>query len=677
MTVALKTVTSFLCQIREIENTWIPMTDGVRLAARIWLPESAEEKPVPGILEYIPYRKRDGTAYRDSITHPYFAGHGYACVRVDLRGSGDSEGVLTDEYLEQEQLDGIEVIRWIAQQAWCTGAIGMMGISWGGFNGLQIAAYRPPELKAIISVCSTDDRYADDIHHMGGCLLGDNLSWASTMFAYNACPPDPLVAGERWRELWMERLKGSGLWLETWLRHQRRDDYWKQGSICEDFSAITCPVMAVSGWADGYSNAVFRLLAGLKVPRRGLIGPWSHKYPHLGIPGPAIGFLQESLRWWDQWLKEIETGMMEEPMLRVWMQESVPPTTYYDERPGRWIGEPTWPSPSILPRKYPLAVGRIGEPDEPVPENPLRIQSPLSVGLFAGKWCSYAAGPDLAHDQREEDGGALVFDSAFLEETIEILGAPVVELDLQANTPIAMVAVRLSDVAEDDKATRVTYGLLNLTHRNSSEHPEYVKPEDRYRVRVQLNHIAQVFPKGHRLRLSLSTSYWPLAWPPPEPVRLTIYTGASSVSLPIRKSEKLDAQLPAFEVPEGARPLAKTLIEPEHHNWRVIRDLAKDKSTLEVINDKGVYRLDDIDLEVQNKTVETYTYQADDFSSVKGETWCVRGFKRKDWAVKTITRTVLTSSPTHFHLLADLDAYEGEKRVYCQSWDTTIPRDFI
>ncbi|WNM63795.1 CocE/NonD family hydrolase [Candidatus Nitrospira neomarina] len=672
-----KTVHSFPYPVREMDHVWIPMSDGIRLAARIWLPEQSEANPVPGILEYIPYRKRDGTAHRDSVTHPYVAGHGYACVRVDLRGSGDSEGILTDEYIHQEQQDGLEVLQWIANQPWCTGSVGMMGISWGGFNALQIAAHRPPELKAIITVCSTDDRYADDIHHMGGCLLGDNLSWASTMFAYNSCPPDPELVGDRWKELWLERLQHSGLWLDTWLRHQRRDEYWKQGSICEDFSAITCPVFAVSGWADGYSNAVFRLLAHLKGPRKGLIGPWGHKYPHLGVPGPAIGFLQESLRWWDQWLKQIDTGIVEEPMFRGWMQESVPPTTYYEERPGRWIGEPTWPSSSIASQSYPLAVGRLANADEQISEQALSIQSPLSVGLFAGKWCSYAAGPDLAHDQREEDGGALVFDSAPLKETIEILGAPVVELDLQANKPIALVAVRLSDVAEDGKATRVTYGLLNLTHRNSNEHPEYLKPDERYRVRVQLNDTAQGFPLGHRLRLSISTSYWPLAWPPPEPVRLTVYTGVSRLSIPVRQPRTSDRQLRKFGEPEGAPPLATTLIEPERHNWRVIRDLAKDESTLEVVNDRGIVRLDDIDLEVQNNAVETYTYQADDFSSVRGETYWVRSFTRRDWSVKTITRTVLTSTPTHFHLRANLDAYEGDTRVYCTSWDQTIPRDYV
>lgn len=673
----MKTVTTFPHEVREIENIWIPMSDGTRLAARIWLPNDAESKPVPAILEYIPYRKRDGTAYRDSIAHPYFAGHGYACVRVDLRGSGESEGVLTDEYLELELQDGIEILQWIGKQSWCSGQIGIIGISWGGFNGLQIAAKNPPGLKAIITLCSTDDRYADDIHHMGGCLLGDNLSWASTMFAYNSCPPDPALVGDRWRDMWLDRLKNSGLWLDTWLGHQRRDAYWKHGSICEDFSAITCPVYAVSGWADGYSNAVFRLLENLNVPRKGLIGPWSHKYPHLGIPGPAIGFLQEALRWWDKWLKGNETSIMDEPMLRVWMQDSVPPTTYYHSRPGRWVAESSWPAPNIEKHQLSLAPARLVPLEEHTPQSPLTIQSPLSVGLFAGKWCSYAAGPDLAHDQREEDGGALVFDSAPLEESMEVLGAPMLELDLTANRPVAMVAVRLSDIASDDKATRVTYGLLNLTHRNSSEHPELLKPDERYRVQVPLNHIAQVFPKGHRLRIAISTSYWPLAWPPPEPVRLTIYTGSSRLTLPTRQPSETDKHLPAFGEPEGAPPLNRTLIGPEHHNWRVIRDLAQDESTLEVTNDKGVYRLDDIDLEVQHKTVERYTYQADNFESVRGETKTIRGFKRGKWSVRTETRTVLTSSATHFHIFADLDAYEDDKRVYCQSWDQTIPRDFI
>src|SRR5688500_8650323 len=280
----MRTQTELPHHTRVIEHAPIRLSDGVTLSAMIWLPVDAETKPVPAILEYLPYRKRDGTTERDALTHPYFAGHGYASVRVDMRGAGDSEGVLKGEYLKQEQDDALEVLRWIAAQPWCSGAIGMIGISWGGFNGLQIAARRPPELKAVISLCSTDDRYTDDIHFMGGCLLVDKLAWGSTMFAINATPPDPALVGEKWREMWMDGLENSGFWLEEWHRRQRRDEFYKHGSICEDYAAIECPVYLVGGWADGYTNAIFRMLERPQWPRKGLGGPGAHQYAQFAPP---------------------------------------------------------------------------------------------------------------------------------------------------------------------------------------------------------------------------------------------------------------------------------------------------------------------------------------------------------------------------------------------------------
>ncbi|MGY1841788.1 MULTISPECIES: CocE/NonD family hydrolase [unclassified Modestobacter] len=665
-------------EVVEDEHVWIPMSDGTRLAARIWRPADSAEQPVPAVLELIPYRKRDLTAYRDSIHHPYMAGHGYACVRVDLRGSGDSEGVLTDEYLEQELTDAEEILAWLTEQPWCNGSTGMMGISWGGFNALQVAARRPPGLKAILTVCSTDDRYADDVHYMGGCLLSDNLSWASTMFAYNSSPPDPALVGDRWREMWLDRLHGSGLWLEEWLRHQTRDEYWRHGSVCEDPADVQCAVLAVSGWADGYSNAVFRMIDSLDAPRKGLIGPWSHKYPHLGQPGPAIGFLQEVVRWWDRWLKGIDNGVTGNPALRVWMQDSVPPLTAYEDRPGRWVGEPSWPSPHIREVAYPLARNRLAAGGEVVPEESLGIESPLSVGHFAGKWCSYNAPPDLPYDQREEDGGSLVFDSDVLEQQYEILGAPAVELEVTSSRPNAMVAVRLSDVAPDGRATRVTYGLLNLTHRDGHADPEPLVPGQRYRVQVQMNGVAHAFAAGHRIRLSLSTSYWPLAWPSPESPRLEVTTGSSRLCLPHRPlGESDEVSVQPFEEPEGAEPIAVTNVQPGEHRWQVTRDLIGYESALEVVNDLGVVRFDDIDLEVTRRAEERYSSVGDDVGSVCGETTWRMAFRRGDWHVRTVTRTVLTSTATDFCLHAELDAFEGERRVVSLNWDRTVPRHLV
>jgi len=673
----MRTVSSLPHEIREEEHVWIPISDGVRLAARIWRPVASDHEPVPAVLELIPYRKRDLTAYRDSIHHPYVAGHGYACARVDLRGSGESEGVLADEYLEREFCDAEEILAWLADQSWCNGRTAMMGISWGGFNALQVAARRPPSLGAIITVCSTDDRYADDVHYMGGCLLSDNLSWASTMFAYNSCPPDPALVGERWRDMWLGRLEQNRPWLEEWLRHQQRDQYWRHGSVCEDYESITCPVLAVSGWADGYSNAVFRLLDRLPGERMGLIGPWSHKYPHLGQPGPAIGFLQEMVRWWDRWLKDIDNGVMAEPMLRVWMQDSVAPSTAYAERPGRWVGELEWPSSHVSTARHLLGPNRITRPDEGVEPGSLTIESPLSVGQFAGKWCSYNAPPDLPYDQREEDGGSLVFDSDVLPERCEILGAPVLGLELSASRPNAMVAVRLSDVAPDGGATRVTYGLLNLTHRHGHDAAEPLNPGKRYQVAVQLNGVAHAFAPGHRLRVALSTSYWPLAWPPPEPVRLEIFLGWSHLTLPVRPADTDQISPRPFEEPEGAEPISVTPVEPGYHRWTVTRDLIDYRSALEVIKDLGVVRLDDIGLEVSRRSEETYSRVADDFESVRGETTWTMRFRRKDWEVRSVTRTILTSTKTSFMLHAELDAYEGARRVFSRNWDSTVPRDHV
>jgi predicted acyl esterase len=394
-----------------------------------------------------------------------------------------------------------------------------------------------------------------------------------------------------------------------------------------------------------------------------------------------MGFLQESLRWGDHWLKGVDTGIMDEPMLRVWMQESVPPSARYEERPGRWVAEPEWPSPNILPASFRLSEGHDllpeaeGQDDD---DATLDIRSPLSVGLYAGKWCSYNAPPDLPHDQRDEDGGSLIFQTARLETPMEICGQPMVELELEADQPAAMVALRLTDIAEDDKATRVSYGLLNLTHRDSDEHPEPLEPGKRYRVRILLKHIAQQFAAGHAIRLALSTSYWPLAWPSPRPARLTILPSRCRLVLPVRAPRpEEEADLPAFGEPEGAPPLAKTLLQPTQETWQVIRDLANDRTTLEVINDEGRYRIDEIDLEIAARVTERYRYSYDSYDSVSGWTEWQRSFKRGDWEVHTLSRTLLTSDADNFRIRATLDAWEGETRIFAKTWDEMIPRDLV
>ena len=672
----IEVVTEFPRRTRVLDPVFIPISDGVRLAARIWLPQDAEQNPVPAILEFLPYRREDRTADRDAMTHPYFAGHGYASVRVDMRGSGDSDGVLLGEYLQQEQDDALEIIDWITAQPWCAGSVGMIGISWGGFNGLQIAARKPPALKAIVSICSTDDRYADDIHHMGGCLLNDNAAWNAAMFSINTTPPDPAVHGERWREIWLERLRGSGFWLEEWMQHQTRDDFYRHGSVCEDFGAIEAAVYAVGGWADGYSNAVFRLLDGLEAPCRGLVGPWAHKYPHFAKPGPAIGFLQECLRWWDHWLKGEDTGIMDEPRLRCWMEDPVPPRTYYDERPGRWVAEESWPAPRIVPTTFHL--NREGLQQKPGAAARLEISSPLTVGLMAGAWCAYGLQPDQSGDQRNEAGGSLVFDSEPLSDVVEILGAPVAELDLDCDRPQGMVAVCLSEILPDGAATRISYGLLNLTHRDSHEFPEPLEPGQVYRIRVRLNDAAHRFEAGNRIRVAISSNYWPIAWPSPRKTTLGIAAASSILRLPVRPGRDEDLSLRPFEGAECAPLLDKTVHRPIDYRWTIEQDMKSGVVTMNQFFDDGRITYNEHDGWTTESTHDEYfTIHPDDPSSARLDITRTERFERDAWRVSSRTNTVFTSTESHFIVAAKLEAWEGDELVHSQQWKREFARNQV
>jgi putative CocE/NonD family hydrolase len=683
--------------IREIENTWIPLSDGTQLAARIWLPLNAEADPVPAILEYLPYRKNDGTAVRDAIRHPYFAGHGYASIRVDMRGSGDSDGILYDEYLPQEQDDALEVIAWLAAQPWCTGAVGIIGKSWGGFNGLQIAARRPPALKAVITICSTDDRYADDVHYMGGCVLASEmLPWASIMLAYNATPPDPRFVGQRWRQMWLERMEHTPPFVEAWLAHQRRDAFWRHGSVCENFDAITCPVYAVGGWADAYTNAIPRLLAGLSGPRKGLIGPWSHNFPETGVPGPAIGFLQECLRWWDTWLKGIDTGMMNEPILCAWLQDSKPPAAFHAEWPGRWVTEPAWPSPHIQTRLYTLNAGPAATALDGVLSETaavatrLTLQGRQTTGLHAGNWCPYGLPGDFPVDQRAEDGQSMAFTSAPLASRQEILGFPQVTLTVAVDQPNALLAVRLCDVAPNGASALVSWGLLNLTHRESHAQPAPLVPGQRYTVTVCLNAIGYALPAGHRWRIAISPTYWPHAWPSPHTVTLSLFTGrASQLSLPIRPShvEAADSPsithyplptspgFPRFAPAESAPPLPVTTLRTAAYQRLLRHDMLTETAVLQLVADSGRIRFNDNGLEYDNMTSNTFSILEGEPLSAKVHCHRQLEFKRDEWQARIETTSTMTADATTFRVTNMLDAYEGDIRLFTKTWTFTVPRD--
>jgi putative CocE/NonD family hydrolase len=670
----MKTVRSFPRKIKEIPNLFIPLPDGTRLAARLWLPTDAEKNPVPVILEYLPYRKRDGTVVRDALTHPYLAGHGYACVRVDMRGNGDSDGLMFDEYAEQELQDAEDVIAWLNQQPWSTGKVGMMGISWGGFNGLQVAARQPEGLDAVVTLCSTDDRYSDDIHFKGGCLLNENMGWSATMLAYSSRSPDPAIVGDAWRKMWLERLEIEPLLAIDWLAHPHRDAYWKRGSVCEDIGTIKAAVLAVGGWNDAYTNAVPRLVGTVQAPVKGIIGPWAHKYPHFAVPEPRIGFLQEALRWWDHWLKGIDTGVAQDPAHRTYIMEVGRPGGSVSHVPGRWVSDNQWPADQFEMQRWYLNKEGLN-PTRQAGGKPV-VCSPQTTGADSGEYCVIWMGPEFPGDQRRDDSGSLTFDSAPLSKDMDLVGASVLTLKFSVDKPVAVTAVRLNSVWPDGAVSRLTYAVSNLCHRDSHEHPEALEPGKVYTVKIQLDDVAYRVPKGHALRVSISTSYWPLIWPAPETVNLTVHTGASFIEVPVRTPSR--GEKPPVFAPAEAAPAVKLLTVDKPWNKRELTiDQRTGENRLSIVDDFGRSTSSEHGLTTWGCGREDYSILPHDPLSARQSCHWSMETSRGDWKVRTETYSSMTASKTHWHITGRLEAYEGEQLVFSKDWDKKIKRKLL
>ncbi len=666
-------VKDFPFKFRTVEHDWITLKDGTRLGARFWLPETKE--PVPAILEYIPYRKTDGTRTRDEPMHGYFAGNGYAVIRVDMRGSGESDGFLRDEYLKQEQDDAVEVIDWISKQTWCDGNVGMMGKSWGGFNSLQVAARRPKALRAIITVGFTDDRYNQDIHYKGGCLLNDNFWWGAIMLAYMCRPLDPKIVGDSWRESSLKRLEEMPLWMALWLEHQTRDDYWKHGSVCENYSDIQVPVMAVDGWADSYTNTVLTLMEGLDVPRKAIIGPWAHVYAHDGIPAPAMGFLQEALLWWDHWLKGKENGIMEAPAIQAWIEESMPPSVVRPVSEGYWVGLDSWPSSQVQAQDLFLSHGKLTAKKNNASETVL-LNTPQNHGLLAGEWMGAGVLGESPADQRIDDGMSMIFESDALEESLEILGYPRFEVELSSDVPKAMLFAQISDVEPNGAVSRVSYGVMNLTHLEG--HYKVVELEAGKKVKafVNLDCCGHRFKPGHRIRLSLATTFWPMFWNMPEDATLTLDLATARLVMP--KSNGTRCKGPNME-PECAPLTPITWLSEGRVDRTISYDILKDTWTC--ITDgvggvfgEGIYRFDEIDVTVEHNLKRELTLSNKDPLSACYAIYQKMKIGREGWWIDADITVTQKADKTDFILTGEMHVTENQKLFFNKKWNKRIPR---
>jgi uncharacterized protein len=290
-----------LLPVRVHTGIRVAMRDGVELNVRITRPDVPGR--FPGVMEYHPYR-RLGVAlpdWRDEYPPvvPYLAERGYAVVQYDVRGTGSSSGFSTDIYSPEERQDGYDMVAWIAAQPWCTGAVGMIGKSYGAVVQWQVAVQQPPALKAIVVRSANDDVYAG-FTNPGGCIRPWMFEYyAPLMNALNFAPPDPALVGERFSAIWAERLERSAPWSLGYIRNTLDGPYWRGQSLAPGYDRVQCAVLLIEGWADWYATEELRAFQRLSAPKKVLIGPWGHYYAEEkeALPGPRIDARLEYLKW--------------------------------------------------------------------------------------------------------------------------------------------------------------------------------------------------------------------------------------------------------------------------------------------------------------------------------------------------------------------------------------------
>jgi len=519
-------------------------------------------------------------------------------------------------------------------------------------------------------MCCTDTRYTDDAHYIGGALGLTDLQWGTQFKAVMAMPPDPAIVGERWMDMWRERLAAAPPILERWLMHQRNDAYWQRGSVSMDYAKIRCPTYIVDGWVDTYLNTVTRVLAGLSVPRKALIGPWAHQYPQGASPGPGLDWAYEEVRWWKHWLAGVPTGIMDEPMLRAYMPYKTASESYPADTPGRWIAEPAWPSPMVRGRTWYL--GDRGLSGKRGPESKVAYVASKVVGLRKPEWLPFPP-EGIPGEQTPDDRNSLVFDSAPLDADVEILGHPVARIRVASDRPVAKLALRLCEVMPDGQSWLVTYGLLNLTHRDGDASPAPLQAAKDYDVRIDLSLIAHRFKRGSRIRLSVSESLWPLVWPSPEIVTLTLTRGASSLELPVRAAVP-DPEFPIpvkASDPKGGRggrtPLEMT--GPDADGWIEVRQNPAPYS----------FTLPDTGTTIAGAAgfKERLRIREGDNDSCVWEGERDGGFSRGEWRSRVFSSFRLTSTRTDFFVEETVRASFGDAVLFERINRSRVPRDLI
>ena len=655
--------------VRRLQGVRLPLPDGITLAADLFLPDAPGRYPV--VLEYLPYRKND-TPWSGYYGQRYLAARGFAAVRLDVRGTGDSEGTALDEYAPQEQVDGVAAIAWLAAQPWSSGAVGLFGTSYGGFTSLQIAMHRPPALKAICPMYFTDRRYTDDCHYKGGALqmLYDVGTYGLAMVGRNLLPPRPDLTGARWAAIWEDHLRNEP-WLVRWLAHQTEDEQWRHGSLGEDYGAIQCATYLIGGWRDGYTTCNLRTYQHLTCPKKLLIGPWLHVRPHEGVPGPRINHYRELVRFFGYWLAGWDTGIMDEPPIALYVQRYDPPRADRRHTSGFWRAERAWPLARGRECVLSLAPdGRLAHEPAGADGGDELVYHPAvgaSFGLF-----SAGAPHVLPADQRGEEAYSLVYTGAPLDAPLEILGQPRATLYVDAGTPVITFVVRLCDVAPDGQSALVTKGILNITHRHSHADPAPAEPGAVYALAIDLDATSWLFEPGHRVRLSISNGDFPTIWPTPTLAASRVYHGParpSRLALPVVPPAEESLPAPVFE------PSPFDVADGPPPNWRVTRDQMTGWTEV-AIGSSGTTAIDG---DWMQETQAAAVAAVDERNPARA--W-VRGWQtvRYRWPGQTIelqSRGQLASDATTLHLTLHVALTVDGQPHFSRRWVRDFPRHLL
>jgi predicted acyl esterase len=650
--------------VRRVQ-TWIPMKDGVRLAATLYTPDGAKAtEKFPALLEYLPYRKDDGTAAGDYPRHAYFARRGYVSVRVDIRGFGASEGVPPErEYSEQEQVDGEQVIDWLAHQSWSNGSVGMFGISWGGFAALQMAMRHPPALKAIIAIHATAELFHDDVHYVDGIAHIDefelNMDMAEGWVGAPDYSLDEKTLGPRF---------DAPPWSLLYLTHQHDGPFWRER--VRPLSEITIPSFLIGGLQDGYRDNVPEMLMKSKAPIKAIVGPWNHSFPNEPDFGPQVEWRDQAVRWFDHWLKGRDTGVEQGPRLVIYMQHWHPPDPNLQNVPGEWRREDVWPPPDTKATTlFMQANHSLAESAAAAPERH-QLKYVPSVGVEAGFWWG-----ELLSDPRPVDAFSLVYDSAPLQDEVAVLGRPHALLQASASAPLADWFARLSDVAPDGTVTQITGAGLNGAQRDSMSEPRDLEPGKVYPLDIEMHLTSWVFPKGHRIRVAISNALWPMMLPTPYSMTTSLELGGNNGSRLVLPVVPVHGAIPpAFSPPEPSEERTDIKNEgfPWPGDWTVQRDEARQKTTVRWKGKDGYEypwgKQDDF---------ENLTYDVDD---AHPETCSVRGEAESIFTLKGRTliwrgHLLVTTDQKNFYYKYTRELLQDGQMMKSKTWQETIPRD--